>query len=1107
MPFEERPISHLKHSCPKCGEPLSPGAAEGLCARCLYSMLGREPDSPERDGDFGDYEVLEEIGEGGMGVVYRAYQGSLDRQVAIKVIKLGMDTRKTMARFDTERRALTLMDHPAIARVLDAGASKAGRPFFVMELVDGLKITDYCNQHGYSVHQRLDLFLAVCAAVHHAHQKGIIHRDLKPTNILVTSLDGEPVPKVIDFGIAKAVGRADQRETAFTEFGQFIGTPAYLSPEQAELSGADIDTRSDIYSLGVVLYELLTGCLPFDETELASAGIDDLRRAIRERIPPLPSVRLAGKISNKLEANGLQHGPEQIQGDLDCVVAKCLEKDRSRRYESANSLADDIRRHLRHAPIEARPPSALYHFRKSLRRNWIAYTSAASVVIALLLGAGISFWQYLEKSHAEREQMRLRMKAEANAYASHMNVAKLAFDQNDFGRVRALLNRHIPRGDQETDLRDWEWRWLWGQTRSDAMMQLCQRSSEIVSLTASHDGKWLAVGEAERGGLEIWDLDNHSSPQLSARLSEDEVRIQAAFSPSAPLLAYSTFKSSEFGIKQTSNLRLWDLTTGTETFSVELEYEGVSVVFSEDGQRLVVSTSHGLGGLIVLYQVVEGAKLERLEQYPSGQYGQDIDPTGFAANADLTAVAYGETGVGAKLHLIDLTTGEERWSNLKAAEAYVSALAFSPDGTTLAGAFGPTSTSIHLWDVKTSKIIGELKGHTGHIIALKFTPDGKQLVSSSADRSIRLWDRNTDKQISQKVGHGAAVWRLEIMPDGQTLYSGSKDGTVARWDLSVDRAREKHKVLPRITAWRFGLNDHSLYTVEEATGRVARRYGEWFEEMEIILEPDPSLFVNIGARDTIISANAAYVACSGRDGAVHVWSKALGEWISHFPGPEGQSMMPYGFIDDEPLLITYYELDYQMAYIWDVSTGELLRQWQPFYPPGGRVVGSPRGSAVEFAFNRDIRFIRLSDGEMTMRNLDFLRAVDASFSPDKQLLAINSRLGYTRIWDTTAWRESRTLGDIGPALSGLCFSPDGKRLGVVSAADRENALTLWAIDSGLEVLTLDCEGANFLEAKFSPDGHTLSLRDSERNLTLWQAPSWEAIEAIQMKVSGRMPTK
>ncbi|SPE58694.1 putative Mitogen-activated protein kinase kinase [Verrucomicrobia bacterium] len=390
----------------------------------------------------GRYKLLQPIGEGGCGVVYMAEQQEpVRRMVALKVIKLGMDTKNVIARFEAERQALAMMDHPNIAKVLDAGATETGRPYFVMELVRGIKITDYCDQNNLATKTRLHLFIQVCQAIQHAHQKGIIHRDIKPSNILVTLRDGVPVPKVIDFGIAKAT--TDQPltdKTVFTAFEQFMGTPAYMSPEQAERGELGIDTRSDIYSLGILLYELLTGKTPFDAKDLVAAGLDAMRRTIREQEPMRPSTRLSTMVAGELTSAASHRQSEPlkmihlVRGDLDWIAIKCLEKDRTRRYETAIGLARDIERHLNEEPVVASPPGNWYRFQKLVRRNKLAFAAAGAVAAALLLGLGVSTWSFFKEQQARQQAQADRKKAETEA-AKSRQVAQL---------LQAMLQRVGP---------------------------------------------------------------------------------------------------------------------------------------------------------------------------------------------------------------------------------------------------------------------------------------------------------------------------------------------------------------------------------------------------------------------------------------------------------------------------------------------------------------------------------------------------------------------------------------------------------------------------------------------------------------------------------------
>jgi len=378
------------------------------------NVVGEAPGSV-----IGRYKLLEQIGEGGFGVVFMAEQiEPVNRRVALKVVKAGMDTREVLARFEAERQALALMDHPNIAHVFDAGTTKSGRPYFVMELVRGIPVTDYCDQKQVSTIGRLQLFTKVCGAVQHAHQKGIIHRDLKPNNILVTVVDGEAVPKVIDFGVAKALGRKLTEKTLFTAFHQMVGTPAYMSPEQAELSGVDVDTRSDIYSLGVLLYELLTGVTPIDADTLRKAGIDEVCRVIRETEPLKPSTRLhalGDKLSEVAERRHSEPAAlaRQVRGDLDWIVMRCLDKERQRRYATANALMDDIHRHLDNEPVSARPPGTVYRARKFIRRHRVGVAMAGGLTLALSVGLAAALVGF---GQARRERDRAEV-GEASARA------------------------------------------------------------------------------------------------------------------------------------------------------------------------------------------------------------------------------------------------------------------------------------------------------------------------------------------------------------------------------------------------------------------------------------------------------------------------------------------------------------------------------------------------------------------------------------------------------------------------------------------------------------------------------------------------------------------
>jgi len=489
----------------------------------------------------GPYKLLQKIGEGGCGAVYMAQQEKpLHRRVALKVIKLGMDTRNVIARFEGERQALALMDHPGIANVLDAGATEAGRPFFVMELVRGERITDYCDQNNLDVPQRLDLFIRVCQAIQHAHQKGVIHRDIKPSNILVTMHDGVPVPKVIDFGIAKATDGRLTDGTAFTAFDQFIGTPAYMSPEQAEMSGLDVDTRSDIYSLGVLLYELLTGKTPFEPKELMASGLDAMRHTLREKEPMFPST-LVGALDQKDSSTTAGHRHTEsrklvsvLRGDLDWIVMKALEKDRRRRYETAEALALDVRRYLDHEPVAARPPSRLYRMGKLMRRNRVIFAAIGAVSLALILGFGTSTWLFFREREArvrataaEREEFRLRQAAETREQIAQAAFAIGRRDVEEADKLVGTVTGMQPSLEAENVLRTLgEWNVLHGKMpRAAALfLALLQADQSDRSVMISQDLLMAGPVLVEKGDIAGYD---HFRREAMARFSGTKDPIDA----------------------------------------------------------------------------------------------------------------------------------------------------------------------------------------------------------------------------------------------------------------------------------------------------------------------------------------------------------------------------------------------------------------------------------------------------------------------------------------------------------------------------------------------------------------------------------------------------
>ncbi|MBN2163120.1 MAG: serine/threonine protein kinase [Pontiellaceae bacterium] len=479
----------------------------------------RAADDGEVGKMIGMYRLLKKIGEGGGGSVYLAQQDKpVRRQVALKIIKLGMDTKSVIARFEAERQALAMMEHPNIAHVLNAGETEEGRPFFVMELVHGIPVTTYCEDNRLDIRARLELFMQICYAIQHAHQKGIIHRDIKPSNILIEKVEGLVVPKVIDFGIAKATGdELTVDHTEFTVFQPFIGTPAYMSPEQANLAEMDIDVRSDIYSLGVLLYELLAGKTPFDQKKLIQSGLEEMRRTIREREPARPSVKLAGLSSEeqaKTADNRRIHPPHLmslLEGDLDWIVMKAMDKERDNRYQSAGGLAEDLQRYLDHEPVIARPPSRLYRMKKLVRRNKVMFASVTVVIVVLIINSSVSTWLLVKERVSRQRALQAEQEKGAIQQESE-NLAKalVLFRRGDMEAADALLDgiKHPSaspgNASMYRDIGDWHalhGRWEKARSRFGVLLRI----NEFEGTDSTMDDSRSAAVLAEQGYVDDYE--------------------------------------------------------------------------------------------------------------------------------------------------------------------------------------------------------------------------------------------------------------------------------------------------------------------------------------------------------------------------------------------------------------------------------------------------------------------------------------------------------------------------------------------------------------------------------------------------------------------------
>lgn len=1065
----------------------------------------------ELDGSrIGRYKLLERIGEGGFGLVFLAEQVEpVRRRVAVKIIKLGMDTRQVVARFEAERQALALMDHPCIARVLDGGSTVTGRPYFVMELVKGLPITEYCDLHRLGLRERLKLVVQVCEALQHAHQRGVIHRDIKPSNVLVADVDGVPTPKIIDFGIAKATsGRLTER-TIYTEMRQMIGTPAYMSPEQAGQSEQDVDTRTDVYAAGVLLYELLTGATPFDMQRLASAAYGEVQRIIREEDPPRPSTRVGTKpetlatVAERRATAPTKLG-SAIKGDLDWIVMKAMEKDRRRRYDSAGSMGADIGRYLSGYAVEAAPPGRLYLTSKFVRRNRGPVIAGLLVTLALvagLIGTSLGFFNAnRQRDEARREQ-----------YLASVQAASALLANNQPSLAIERLNSC------DSKLRGWEWQWLMSNTdlsvasfeepttrfnglavSPDSMrfaaygsgtsvvvrsaplgQRICELAGHVVDIhVAAFDPAGTKIATADAiGGVRLFDAT--SGKLLFKYDGHTQIIWGMAFSPDGSLLCTAA---------RDNTARIWDTRDGRQVHVLTEHTGWVNwASFSPDGSRVVTSSDDGTA---IVWEVSSGRRLMTLSGH-----------TGFAGNATFSpdGSRISTSDSACVLRLWDAHSGELAATLRGHADhtGHVWCTQFSHNGRLLLSA--SADGTARLWDVASGSPLQVLRGHTGAVKDAVFSRDGTRVVTGAQDRTAIVWDVATGDRIGTMVGHANEVRGARFTDDDRMIATCSYDGSVRLWDAVGTRYASA--TILTLAAFRGSFDPRGERFVVGLQSQIAAIYS-LSGEFLFSLQGHTNFLL-----DAVYSNDGARIVTASADRTARVWDAASGECLLTLQGHAGDVTRACFSADGRRIATASAD---STSKLWDAKSGECLAtfagkcgplDWVEFDPTGRTIVVASTDGTARIWDVQTAKEIYILSGHTK-------GCTSAVYSPDGTRILTSSRDATVKAWNAADGTLISTLVSDASECSMVRYHPDGTRI-VVSSSDGSAKI----FDPAREVMIAQVQGhrEGLFSCEFSPDGESLLTIAGDFNTRIWHTTPYRerypAIRAERARVEKAAATR